>query len=247
MRPDRNSCELMDKHDPLAAVRDQFVLPENTIYLDGNSLGPLPVAAKKSLDSVVLNEWGRDLISSWNRHDWIGLPRRVGEKIAAIIGAGPGQVVAADSTSINVFKLLSAALGAQPGRKVILSTKENFPTDLYMAEGLSQLLGQSQCELKMVDADQVLENLDRETAVLMLTHVDFRSGRVFDMQSLTRAAHEAGALTLWDLAHSAGAVPLELDEHGVDLAVGCGYKYLNGGPGAPAFLYVAERHQASLQ
>jgi len=243
----RDTCARLDSSDPLASVRARFILPEGTIYLDGNSLGPLPSAVHKTLSSVIQEEWGTDLISSWNRHDWIGLPRKVGEKIAALIGAAPGQVVACDSTSINVFKLLSAALKTQEGRKVILSTRENFPTDLYMAEGLSQLLGQGDCELRVVSANQVRENLDQDIAVLMLTHVDFRSGRVFDMEGLTRAAHEAGALTLWDLAHSAGAVPVSLDAHEADLAVGCGYKYLNGGPGAPAFLYVAERHQSTLQ
>ena len=247
MTLNREGCASLDSSDPLALVREQFHLPENTIYLDGNSLGPLPKAVHQTLSSVVFDEWGTDLISSWNRHDWIGLPRKVGEKIAAIIGAAPGQVVATDSTSINVFKLLSAALKVQTGRKVILSTRENFPTDLYMAEGLSQLLGQGQCELRVVAADQLRASLDQDTAVMMLTHVDFRSGLVFDMEGLTRAAHDVGALTLWDLAHSAGAVPLALDTHRVDMAVGCGYKYLNGGPGAPAFLYVAERHQSILQ
>jgi kynureninase len=247
MNFDRGACANLDSSDPLASVRERFDLPQNTIYLDGNSLGPLPKTVQKALSSVISKEWGTDLISSWNRHDWIGLPRRVGEKVAAIIGAAKGQVVATDSTSINVFKLLSAALRAQKGRSVILSTRENFPTDLYMAEGLSQLLGQGECELRVVAADQVRESLNQDVAVLMLTHVDFRSGRVFDMESLTQAAHDVGALTLWDLAHSAGAVPLALDAHGVDLAVGCGYKYLNGGPGAPAFLYVAERLQSIVQ
>jgi len=247
MNRDREACKSLDASDPLAPVRERFSMPEGTIYLDGNSLGPLPKAVHQTLSAVIQEEWGTDLISSWNRHDWIGLPRKVGEKIAALIGAALGQVVATDSTSINVFKLLSAALKAQNGRRVILSTKENFPTDLYMAEGLSQMLGHGECELRLVKADQVRESLNQEVAVLMLTHVDFRSGRIFDMDGLTKAAHEAGALTLWDLAHSAGAVPVALDAHGADLAVGCGYKYLNGGPGAPAFLYVAARHQASLQ
>jgi kynureninase len=247
MNPNRETCASLDSSDPLASVRERFDLPQNTIYLDGNSLGPLPKAVHQTLSSVIVDEWGTDLISSWNRHDWIGLPRKVGEKIAALIGAARGQVVATDSTSINVFKLLSAALKVQNGRKVILSTRENFPTDLYMAEGLSQLLGPDECELRVVAANQAYESLGQDTAILMLTHVDFRSGRVFDMKSLTQAAHDVGALTLWDLAHSAGAVPLSLDAHGADLAVGCGYKYLNGGPGAPAFLYVAERLQSILQ
>jgi kynureninase len=244
---DRAACASLDSGDPLAPVRERFILPEQTVYLDGNSLGPLPRTVHETLTAVLLQEWGADLISSWNRHDWIGLPRKVGEKIARLVGAAPGQVIASDSTSINVFKLLSAALRAQDGRRIILSTRDNFPTDLYMADGLSRLLGERHCELRLVSPDRVVANLDRETAVVMLTHVDFRSGAIFDMERLTRAAHEAGALTLWDLAHSAGAVPLHLDAHRVDLAVGCGYKYLNGGPGAPAFLYVAERHQPSLE
>jgi len=246
MSPGRESCLERDAADPLGPLRARFLLPRGTIYLDGNSLGPLPAAVHETLTSVVMNEWAKDLIGSWNRHDWIGLPQRVGEKIAALLGAAPGQVVASDSTSINVFKLLSAALQDRKGRTVILSTRENFPTDLYMAGGLRDMLGHDRCELRVVDADRVLESLGPDTAVLMLTHVDFRSGRMFDMKALTAAAHQAGALTLWDLAHSAGAVPLNLDADGADLAVGCGYKYLNGGPGAPAFVYVAERHQSRL-
>lgn len=243
----RAECVEQDLQDPLAAVRERFHMPDNTIYLDGNSLGPLPLAAKETVRRVVSEQWGADLIRSWNEHDWIGLPRRTGDKIAALIGSASGQVVATDSTSINLFKLLSAALDLNGDRRVILSTRENFPTDLYMAEGLSQLLGSARCELRVVPGERVEDSITDEVAVVMLTHVDFRSGRLFDMAAITRRAHEAGALMLWDLAHSAGALPVHLDECGADLAVGCGYKYLNGGPGAPAFLYVAERHHGRLR
>jgi len=247
MNPDRTACKKLDAEDPLAQCRARFELPVGTIYLDGNSLGPLPKHVPDKISGLIRDEWGRDLISSWNLHDWIRLPQTVGEKIAPLIGAAPGQVIAADSTSINVFKLLSAALVAQQGRRVILSTRDNFPTDLYMAEGLSELLGRERCELRLVAAGEIVASLNQETALLLLTQVDFRSGRLLDMGTLTQAAHKVGAMVLWDLAHSAGAVPLALDAQGVDLAVGCGYKYLNGGPGAPAFLYVAQRHQAQLQ
>ena len=233
----------LDEHDPLAALRERFDLPEGKVYLDGNSLGALPKGVPGAVSDVLRHQWGHDLISSWNRHDWIDLPRRVGEKIARLVGAAPGQVVCADSISVNLFKLLATALELRPGRTVILSETGNFPTDLYVGEGLAGLLGPDRCTLRHVPGDSILSALDEDVAVLMLTHVNFRDGRMHDMQQITRAAQECGALVLWDLAHSAGAMPVELDDCGVDLAVGCGYKYLNGGPGAPAFLYVAERHQ----
>jgi kynureninase len=247
MRPDRSECQKLDAQDPLAECRDWFQLPANQIYLDGNSLGALPKMLREAVSDTIESEWGSDLIKSWNLHDWFRLPRTVGEKIAPLVGAAPGQLIAGDSTSINLFKLMSAALAAQNGRKIILSTEDNFPTDLYMAQGLSSLLGPQRCELKLVPVEEISESLNRDTALLLLTQVDFRNGRLLDMASLTRAAHEAGAMVLWDLAHSAGALPVALDDHLVDMAVGCGYKYLNGGPGAPAFLYVAHRHQAHLQ
>ena len=203
------------------------------IYLDGNSLGPLPKATPGRVAEVVAHEWGQSLIRAWNEHDWIGLPLRVGEKIGRIIGAEPGSTLVADSTSVNLFKLLAAALEARPGRRIILTEAGNFPTDLYMAQGLAALLRRGH-EVRAV-ADPVAA-LDADVAVLMLTHVNYRSGAMHDMAAVTRAAHAAGALTLWDLSHSAGAVPLQLAEDGADFAVGCGYKYLNGGPGAPAFL-----------
>jgi kynureninase len=239
---ERSDALTLDAGDPLAGHRGHFVLPDGIVYLDGNSLGALPAALPARLDAVIHEQWGRDLIRSWNRHDWIDLPVRVGEAAAALIGAGPGQVVAADSTSVNLFKLLAAALDARPGRTVILSVEDNFPTDLYMAQGLARLLG-GEVRLRLVSEPALEGAMDEDTAVVMLSHVDFRTGRIRDMAALTAAAHRAGALALWDLAHSAGVLPVALDAAEVDLAVGCGYKYLCGGPGAPAFLYVARRLQ----
>jgi kynureninase len=233
----------MDQKDPLTGLRNRFEMPEGKVYLDGHSLGALPRGVSERIERVARQEWGGDLIASWNVHDWIGLPARVGDRIGALIGAAPGQVVCADSISVNLFKLLSAALSLQPGRKVILSQKDNFPTDLYLAGGLADLLGPDRCTLKSVSAENILSSLDRDVAVLMLTQVNFRYGSLHDIPAVTRKAHEQGVLVLWDLAHSAGVVPLQLDAWNVDMAVGCGYKYLNGGPGAPAFLYLAQRHQ----
>ncbi len=234
-----------DETDPLRSFRDEFDLPEGVLYLDGNSLGALPKRTAARLQQIVAEEWGRGLIRSWNAHDWIRYPRRVGDRIAKILGAAPGQVVAADSTSVNLFKLLGAALGLRAGRSVILSEEENFPTDLYVAQGLSGLLGKGR--LKLVPRADLVSAVDADVAVVTLTHVDFRTGEMHDMKEITRLCHERGALVIWDLSHSAGAVPLHLDRDDVDFAVGCGYKYLNGGPGAPAFLYVAERHQDAIR
>lgn len=236
----------LDATDPLSDKRKEFSLPHNTIYLDGNSLGPLPNTVNQALTDVVQQQWGNDLISSWNKHGWIDLATRVGEKIAPLIGAAPGQVVSCDSISINLFKLLASALQLNPQRRVVLSQQDNFPTDLYMVQGLASLLGSERCELVSVYAEDLVASLDESVAVLLLTHVNFRNGERHDMQALTKLAHDKGILVIWDLAHSAGAMPLELDEHQVDFAVGCGYKYLNGGPGSPAFLYVAERHQRAV-
>ena len=231
-----------DKQDPLARKRDEFVLPEDTIYLDGNSLGPLPVAARERAREVVEQQWGNDLITSWNRHDWIGLPASVGNKVGHLLGAKPGQVVCCDSISVNLYKVLSAALPLRPDRKVIATTRDNFPTDIYMVEGLIKQLGQSY-ELRFIDEQDLAAGLSDDVAVVMLTQVNFRSGYKHNMQAVTDKVHAQGALMLWDLAHSAGAFPVALDECNVDFAVGCTYKYLNGGPGSPAFIYVAERHQ----
>lgn len=231
----------LDRQDVLAHCRLLFDLPRDVIYLDGNSLGALPRAVKERLHQTVEQQWGQDLIQSWNRHDWINLPKTVGEKIAPLIGAAPAQVICTDSTSINLFKLITAALAVNPGRTRILSQRDNFPTDLYMAEGVVDLLGSGRAELVLVDESALEASLQSDTAVLMLTHVNFRDGSVHDMARLTKAAHKAGALVIWDLSHSTGVFPLELDRLNVDFAVGCGYKYLNGGPGAPAYLYVNER------
>lgn len=242
-----NDIRAMDAQDPLAHKRALFQLPPDTIYLDGNSLGCLPAAAQARSRDVVERQWGRDLIKSWNSHGWIDLPVSTGEKIAHLIGAAPGQTICCDSVSVNLFKVLSAALALQPGRSVVVSQPDNFPTDLYIAQGMQQLLSTQRCELKLIDADNICDCLDDSVAVLMLTHVNFRSGRVHDMQAITRLAHDKGIVVIWDLAHSVGVLPLELDRWQVDFAVGCTYKYLNGGPGAPAFIYAAKRLLPSVQ
>jgi len=246
MRHALADIQLLDRNDPLAVFRDRFSLPEGVIYLDGNSLGALPRGVKARMDDVVSNQWGEGLIRSWNTHDWIDLPGRVGDRIARLVGAAPGTVTVADSTSVNLFKVLSAAVHLRSERRVILSEKGNFPTDAYIAAGLAELLGQGH-ELRLVEADELPEALDADVAVLMLTEVNYRTGARQDMASLTAAAHAAGALTVWDLCHSAGAIPVDLTAAGADFAVGCGYKYLNGGPGAPAFVYAAPRHHADLR
>ncbi|NCP64276.1 MAG: kynureninase [Paraglaciecola sp.] len=241
----------LDNLDPLAFKRQSFTLPPDMIYLDGNSLGALPKAASQRAAAVVDQQWGVDLIKSWNSHAWIDLPQQVGEKIAKLIGAAPGQVLCCDSISVNLFKLLCAALAVQKGRgnqrRVVLSVDDNFPTDLYMVQGLQGLLGEENCCLRLCAQANIEQALQDDVAVLLLTQVNFRSGRLLDMHKLTAAAHQKGILVIWDLAHSAGALPLALDACQVDFAVGCGYKYLNGGPGAPAFVYVATRHHGSMQ
>jgi len=241
----REQCLTLDKSDPLASFRDQFELPDGVIYLDGNSLGALPKKTAARLNDVITREWGGDLIRSWNTAGWIDLPRRVGDKIARLIGADAAEVVVADSTSINLFKVLAAALKLNPSRQVILSEPDNFPTDLYIAQGLIDLLGKEH-ELRLKPADEIFDSIDADTAVVMLTQVNYRTGRMHDMKAITARAHEQGALMLWDLAHSAGAVPVDLNSVGADFAIGCGYKYLNGGPGAPAFVFVPQRHQAKF-
>ncbi len=242
----RADLDALDAGDKLAPVRDKFSLPEGVIYLDGNSLGAMPVATAGRVADVVAREWGQGLIRSWNEAGWMDLPGRVGDKIAGLVGAAPGSVMVADSTSVNLFKLLSVALFLRPGRKAILSEAGNFPTDLYVAEGLRDLLDAGH-RLEMAATADIVGAIGPDTAVVMLTHVNFHTGRMLDMGAITRAAHAQGALVLWDLAHSAGAMPVDLAGHDVDLAVGCGYKYLNGGPGAPAFLYVAPRLQADAR
>lgn len=235
-----DACAL-DAADELADLRGEFVLPEGVVYLDGNSLGALPRSALARVREVVEREWGESLVRAWNAHGWIELPARVASLLAPLVGAGADELVVADSTSVNLFKLLAGALRLRPGRRLMLSERENFPTDLYVAQGLSSLI--EGVELRLLPRDAIAAGLDESVAVLMLTQVDFRSGELLDMAGLTRAAHRVGALALWDLAHSAGALPVDLAGCEADLAVGCGYKYLNGGPGAPAFAFVARRHQ----
>ena len=234
----------LDAADPLAGFRQRFSLPHGVIYLDGNSLGALPAATPARLSEVVRGEWGDGLIRSWNSADWIGLPQRVGGKIAPLIGAAPPEVIAADSTSVNLFKLIAAALAMRPGRKVILSEPGNFPTDLYMIDGLEK---QGLAERRLAPRERLAESLDADVALLLLTHVHYKTGALHDMAALTRAAHSKGALVLWDLSHSVGALSVDLNGCEADFAVGCGYKYLNGGPGAPAFAFVAERHHTALR
>jgi kynureninase len=243
---DRAECERLDADDPLAHARARFRVPNSIIYLDGNSLGALPVATPARLAELVENQWGQDLIRSWNAHDWIGLPARIGAQIAPLIGADSDEVIAADSTSVNLFKLAAAGLRMNAPRRVILSERGNFPTDLYVLQGLDDLLG-DKAELRLVARKDVLSALDESVALLVLTHIHYKTGELHDMRAITDAAHKAGALVLWDLSHSAGAVELFLDRDGVDFAIGCGYKHLNGGPGAPAYLYVARRHQQNLR
>ncbi len=244
----RATCEALDRDDPLAPLRRQFNLAPGMLYLDGNSLGALPAATAARVQDVVVREWGQGLIGSWNSAGWIHQPRRVGDKIAQLVGAEPGEVVACDTTSLNLYKVLEVALAmareGDPARRVIVSEQDNFPTDLYMAQSLARQHG---CELRLVDGpDGVPEALDDRVAVLMLTHVNYRTGRMHPMADVTAAAHAKGALVVWDLAHSAGAVPLALRSCDADFAVGCGYKYLNGGPGAPAFVWVHSRHLARM-
>jgi len=232
----------LDEADPLRACRDRFFLPEGVIYLDGNSLGVLPKATGERQQEVVSREWGTSLIRSWNAFGWIEAPQRVGGKLAPLIGAKPHEVIVADSTSVNLFKLLVAAARLSD-RRVILSERGNFHTDLHIASGVAELLGM---ELEVVEREAVTESIGADTNLLLLTHVHYKSGARYDMAAVTAQAAAAGARTVWDLSHSAGAVPLDLNGAGVELAVGCGYKYLNGGPGAPAFLYVAEHLQDRL-
>lgn len=236
----------LDAEDPVRDCRARFHIPDGVIYLDGNSLGVMPKATPARLRQVIEQEWGAGLIRSWNAAGWVDLQRRVGDKIGRLIGAREGETVVCDSTSVNLFKTLSMALRLRPGRRVILSEQRNFPTDLYIAQGLVQMLGAAH-ELRCVEADEVVAALNDDTAVLMLSHINFSNGAMYDMARVTKAAHERGTLVLWDLAHSAGAVPLSLAAADVDFAVGCGYKYLNGGPGAPAFLYIAQRLQAEVR
>ncbi|UYV36097.1 kynureninase [Rhodobacteraceae bacterium D3-12] len=224
-----------------ATTKSLFHLPEGVIYLDGNSLGPLPKSATARMQTTMQNEWGEMLITGWNKAGWMEQPTRVGDRIARLIGAEQGHVVMGDTLSVKVYQALASALAMNPDRKVILSDSGNFPSDLYMAEGLIKSLNQGH-ELRVVAPEEVAANITEEIAVTMITEVDYRTGRLHDMKALTAKAHEMGALTVWDLAHSAGSLPVDVADARADFAVGCTYKYLNGGPGSPAFIYVAPRH-----
>nr|AWX24497.1 kynureninase [Streptomyces conglobatus] len=236
----------LDAADPLAPLRDRFLLPEGTVYLDGNSLGPLPAAVPAALEDAVRRQWGTGLIRSWNDHAWWQAPLRVGDAIGRLVGAAPGQTVAGDSTSVQLFNVLTAAARSRPGRPLLVTDPDHFPTDQYIAASVARLLG---LELRRVPVPELPGFLAVEgdrVAVAGYAPVDYRTGELYDMAEVTRAVRDAGALVLWDLCHAAGALPVRLDAVGADFAVGCGYKFLNGGPGAPAFLYVAARHQAAF-
>jgi kynureninase len=233
----------LDTKDPLVFARGRFRLPDNKIYLDGNSLGALPVAAASALANTVERQWGEDLIASWTKHDWIDWPTRIAARLGPIVGAQSNELLIADSTSVCLFKLLAAAVRARSDRQTIVTQRHNFPTDLYAAQGLADMLGLA---VKATDSDEIVDAIDTDTAVVTLTHVDYRSASICDMKAINAVARAAGALVVWDLSHSAGAIELGLDAADCDLAVGCGYKYLNGGPGAPAFIYAAERLQETL-
>ncbi|MGL3807894.1 kynureninase [Paeniglutamicibacter sp. R2-26] len=254
LRTDRASLQAADNNDSLARFRERFSLPEGLIYLDGNSLGPLPLGAAERAAEVINNEWAHGLIRSWNTAGWFDLPSRLGDKLSKLIGGNDGETVVTDTTSLNLFKALASAVRIQqqdaPGRRVILTERDNFPTDIYIAEGISDFLNSVNAEtgehyeVRLIDENLGLEEaLDDSVAVLALSHVNYRTGAMWDMDKVTAAAHAAGALVIWDLAHAAGAVPVDLNGANADYAVGCTYKYLNGGPGSPAFIWVNARHQ----
>lgn len=245
--PDLSAVEAMDAADPLRSMRERFVLPEGVIYLDGNSLGAASPAVFVELQKAATQEWAEDLIRAWNTAGWFDMPVVLGDQLGRLIGATAGQTVVCDTTSINIYKVLHAALAMRPDRHVIVAEGDSFPTDLYMAEGVASTRPGAVLRLEGVDAANVEELIDDQVAVILLNHVNYKSGELRDMAALTRKAHDAGALIVWDLCHTAGAMPVELDKANADFAVGCTYKYLNGGPGAPAFLYVATRHQGEAR
>lgn len=242
----RADCAALDLTDPLAAKRAAFVIPEGLIYLDGNSLGVLPAGVPARVKDVAERQWGQSLIKSWNEHGWFELAQKAGDRIARLIGAPKGSVVAGDTISVNLFKLLGSAAKLNPSRRVILSDSGNFPSDLYVAQGFRDLMDDGY-QLEVVAPEQVMDAIDESVAFTMITEVDYRTARLHDMKAVTAKAHEKGALTIWDLAHSAGATPVDLTGANADFALGCTYKYLNGGPGAPAFLYVRPDLQDRVQ
>ncbi|WP_232246774.1 kynureninase [Kitasatospora mediocidica] len=239
----REECAALDAADPLAAFRKEFTLPEGEIYLNGNSLGALPVRTPEVVRRTVEDEWGQGLIRSWNAAGWTDLPYTLGDRIAPLVGAGPGEVVVCDTTSVNLFKVLTAALRLRPGRRTVLGEETSFPTDLYIAEGVTGLFEGGRSVL-LPSLDDLDAHLDDSVAAVVLSHVDYRTGVLLDMAEITERVHRAGALMIWDVCHSVGALPIELAACDVDFAVGCTYKYLNAGPCAPAFLYAAPRHHA---
>ncbi|PKQ01122.1 MAG: kynureninase [Alphaproteobacteria bacterium HGW-Alphaproteobacteria-13] len=243
---DRAACEAMDAADVLAPLRERFVLPDGMIYLDGNSLGAMPRDAAARAQDVVTREWGVDLIKSWNSAGWFDLPVRLGDKLAPLIGAGEGEVVVCDSTSQNLFKVLSAAVAMRPDRRVLILEGSNFPTNNYIAQGVAAATG-GRVEVRLCEKDEIADAIGEDTIAVAITHVHFKSGHVHDMAAITARAQAAGALAIWDLCHSAGAMPVDLNGAGADFAVGCTYKYLNGGPGSPAFLFAAKRHQGQAR
>lgn len=245
--PDLAAIEAMDEADRLRPMRDRFVVPEGLIYLDGNSLGAASPAAFAELQEAAAQEWGQDLIRSWNKAGWFDMPVQLGDRIGRLIGAAPGQTVVCDTTSINIYKALHAAMGLRPGRSVIVAEGSSFPTDLYVAEGVASTRPDAVLRLEGVDAPDIEELIDETVAVVLVNHVNYKSGALRDMAALTKRAHDAGALVVWDLCHTAGALPIDLDGAQADFAVGCTYKYLNGGPGSPAFIYVATRHLAEAR
>jgi kynureninase len=244
--PDLAAVEAMDAADPLRPFRSRFALPEGVIYLDGNSLGAASHDVFSELQQAATEEWGNGLIRSWNSAGWFHLPLELGDRIGRLIGSAPGQTVVTDSTSINIYKALHAALAMRPGRSVIVAEGDSFPTDLYMAEGVASTRPGVTLRLEGRDADDIEDLIDDQVAVVLVNHVNYKSAELRDMAALTRRIHEAGALVIWDLCHSAGALPVDLDGANADFAVGCTYKYLNGGPGSPAFIYAAYRHHTSI-
>ncbi len=244
----RDACVARDQNDPMRSFRDRFTLPDGVIYLDGNSLGPIPRAAPDVLNRTITQEWGHDLIGSWNSAGWFDMPVRLGDRIGKLLGADAGQTVVCDTTSINLFKALHAAMALRPGRDVIVAEAGSFPTDLYIIEGAMNSAGRPM-HRRLIGADGASLDalLDERVAVVVLSHVDYRSGAIHDMEAVTRKIHDAGALAIWDVCHSAGVIELAFDRHAVDFMVGCTYKYLNGGPGSPAFIAVAKAHQAEAK
>jgi kynureninase len=242
----RERFEDLDRTDPLASFREEFDLPEGLVYLDGNSLGPLPKKSKERARRVVEQEWGQDLIKSWNKAGWFQMGERIGDKIAGLIGADAGEVMVCDNTSLNLFKVLSLALDIKADRRRILMEGSNFPTDNYVAQGLSKHLGYGH-EVIFCERDQLIDAITEDVAVVSLVHVHYKTGRIMDVKAVMEKARSVGALVVWDLCHSAGAVPVALNDWKADFAVGCGYKYLNGGPGAPSFVYMAKRHQGRFR